>query len=98
MVAIIGRIPSEVEAGQLRLWIPSIGVVDLASPHMGCILHKLIEAQIIEHCGEEVPGLLVEAHIDVASDDGRPLHVDQLLQVVDDVLQAGSFRPDKDIS
>ena len=86
MVAVVGRISSEVEARQPRLWIPSIGVVDLASPHMGCILHKLIEAQIIEHCGEEVPGLLVEANIDVASDDRRPLHVDHLLQVVNDVL------------
>ena len=90
--------PSEVEAGQQRLWIPSIDMVDPATPHMSWIFHELLEAHIVEHCGEEVPGLLVEAHIDVASDDGRPLHVDQLLQVVDDVLQAGSFRPDKDIS
>ena len=97
MVAVVGRIPSEVEAGQLRLWIPGIGMVDPATPHMSRRLHKLMEAQIDEHCGEEVPGLLVQAHIEVASDDCRPLHVDHLLQVVNDVLQAGSFRPDKDI-
>ena len=90
--------PSEVEARQPRLWIPSIDMVDPATPHMSWIFHELLEAHIVEHCGEEVPGLLVEAHIDVASDDSRPLHVDHLLQVVDDVLQAGSFRPDKDIS
>ena len=90
--------PSEVEAGQQRLWIPSIGVVDPATPHMGRRLHKLVEAQIDEHCGEEVSGLLVKAHIDVASDNGWPSHVNHLLQVVIDVLQAGSIRPDKNIS
>ena len=90
--------PSEVEAGQLRLWIPSIGVIDPATPHMGRRLHKLVEAQIDEHCGEEVSGLLVEAHIEVSSDDCWLLHVDHLFQVVNDVLQACSIRPDKDMS
>ena len=61
-------------------------------------LYKLIEAQIDEHCGEKISGFLVEAHIEVTSDNGRPLHVDHLLQVVNNVLQAGSFRPEKDIS
>ena len=79
MVAVVGRMPSEVEAGQQRLWIPSIGVVNPATPNMSWIFHELMEAQIVEHCGEEVPGLLVKAHIDVASDDSRPLHVDHLL-------------------
>ena len=95
MVAVVGRMPIEVEAGQLRLWIPSIGMINPATPHMGRRLHKLVDAQVDEHSGEEVSGLLVKAHIDVASDDGRPSHVDHLLQVVIDVLQAGSFRPDK---
>ena len=90
--------PSEVEARQPRLWIPSIDMVDPATPHMGRRLHKLVEAQIDEHCGEEVSGLLVKAHIDVASDYGWPSHVNHLLQVVSDVLQAGSIRPDKNIS
>ena len=90
--------PSEVEAGQQRLWIPSIGVVNPATPDMGRIFHKLMEAQIQEHSGEKVSGLLVEAHIEVSSDDCWPLHVDHLFQVVNDVLQAGSIRPDRDIS
>ena len=90
--------PSEVEAGQLRLWIPSIGMINPSTPYMGRRLHKLVEAQIDEHCGEEVSGLLVEAHIEVSSDDCWPLHVDHLFQVVNDVLQAGSIRPDKYVS
>ena len=73
-------------------------MVNPPSPHMCWIFHKLMEAQIHECRREEVSGLLVEAHIDIASDDSRPLHVDHLLQVVDDVLQAGSFRPDEYIS
>ena len=51
MVAVVGRIPSEVEAGQLRLWIPGIGMVDPATPHMSWRLRKLMEAQIDEHSG-----------------------------------------------
>ena len=97
MVAVVGRMPSEVEAGQLRLWIPSIGMINPATPHMGWRHHKLLEAQIDEHSGKEVSGLLVKAHIDVASDNGWPSHVDHLLQVVIDVLQAGSIRPEKNI-
>ena len=98
MVAVERRVPSEVEAGQQRFRIPSIGVIDPATTHMGRRLHKLVEAQIDEHCGEEVSGLLVEAHIEVSSDDCWLLHVDHLFQVVNDVLQACSIRPDKDIS
>ena len=90
--------PSEVEAGQLRLWIPSIGMINPATPHMGRRVHKLVETKIDEHSGKEVSGLLVKAHIDVASDYGWPSHVNHLLQVVIDVLQAGSIRPDKNIS
>ena len=44
VVAVVGRMPSEVEAGQQRLWIPSIGVVDPATPHMSWIFHELMEA------------------------------------------------------
>ena len=51
MVAVVGRIPSEVEAGQLRLRIPGIGMVDPATPHMSWRLRKLMEAQIDEHSG-----------------------------------------------
>ena len=47
MVAVVGRMPSEVEAGQQRLWIPSIDVVDPATPHMSWIFHELLEAQIV---------------------------------------------------
>ena len=79
MVAVVGRILSEVEAGQLRLWIPSVSVVDPSAPHMGWIFPKLLEAQIDEHTGEEISGLLDEADIEVASDDGWLFHVDQLL-------------------
>ena len=95
MVAVVWRIASEVEVDQLRLRIPSVGVVDPATPHMSWRLHELMEAKIVEHCGEEVPGLLVEAHIEIASDDGRSVHADHLLKVVNDVLKAGSFRPKK---
>ena len=73
-------------------------MVNPPSPHMCWIFHKLMEAQIHEYCGEEVSGLLVEAHIEVTGDDGWPLHVDQLLQVVHNILHASSFRPDKYIS
>ena len=98
MVTVVGRIPSEVEVRQVWLWISSVGVVNPSSSHMSRRLYKLIEAQIDEHCGEEVPRLFVEAHIEVTSDNCRPLHVDHLLQVVNNVQQAGSFRPEKDIS
>ena len=72
-------------------------MVNPPSPHVGRIFHKLMEAQINENCGEEVSGLLVEAYVEVTGDDGWPSHVDQLLQVVHNVLQATSFRPDKSI-
>ena len=98
MVAVERRVASEVEAGQQRFRIPSIGVIDPATPHMGRRLHKLLESQIDEHSGKEVSGLLIKAHIDIASYDGRPRHIDHLLQVVNDVLQAGSVRPDNNIS
>ena len=44
MVAVERRVPSEVEAGQQRLWIPGIGVVDPATPHMSWIFDELMEA------------------------------------------------------
>ena len=47
MVAVVWRVTSEVEAGQLRLWISNIGVVDPATPHMSWIFHELLEAQIV---------------------------------------------------
>ena len=51
MVAVVRRILSEVEFGQLGVGIPGVGVVDHAPPDMGWILHMLLEAEVEEGSG-----------------------------------------------
>ena len=79
MVAVIRRILSEVEAGQLQVGIPGVCMVDDAPSNMGRTLHMLLEAQVEEHSGHKIFWLPVKAHVEVASDDGWLLHVDHLL-------------------
>ena len=79
MVAVVRRILSEVEFGQLWVGIPGVGMVDDAPSDMGCTLHMLLEAKVEEHGGHQISWLSLETHIEVASDDGWLLHVDHLL-------------------
>ena len=88
MVAVVRRILSEVEFGQLGVGIPGVGVVDHAPPDMGWILHMLLEAEVEEHGGHQISWLSLETHIEVASNDGWLLHVDHLLQLVNNVFHA----------
>ena len=79
MVAVVWRVLSEVEVGQLWVGIPGECMVDDAPSDMGRTLHMLLEAQVEEHGGHQISWLSLETHIEVASDDGRLLHVDHLL-------------------
>ena len=79
MVAVVWRVLSEVDVGQLQAGIPGVGVVDNAPSNMGWTLHMLLEAQVEEHSGHKIFWLPVKAHVEVASDDGWLLHVDHLL-------------------
>ena len=79
MVAVVRRILSEVEFGQLWVGIPGVGMVDQAPSDVGRTLHMLLEAEVEEHGGHQISWLSLETHIEVASDDGRLLHVDHLL-------------------
>ena len=79
MVAVVWRILSEVDIGQLWVGIPGVGMVDQAPSDMGCTLHKLLEAEVEEYGGHQISWLPVKAHVEVASDDGWLLHVDHLL-------------------
>ena len=51
MVAVVRRILSEVEFGQLGVGIPAVGMVDHAPPDMGWTLHMLLEAEVEEGSG-----------------------------------------------
>ena len=95
MVAVVWRVLSEVDVGQLRAGIPGVGVVDNAPSNMGWTLHMLLEAQVEEGSGHQISCLSLKTHIEVASDDGRLLHVDHLLQLVNNVFHAGACRPAK---
>ena len=88
MVAVVWRVLSEVDVGQLRAGIPGVGVVDNAPSYMGWTLHMLLEAQVEEGSGHQISCLSLKTHIEVASDDGRLLHVDHLLQLVDNIFHA----------
>ena len=95
MVAVVWRVLSEVDVGQLQAGIPGVGVVDNAPSNMGWTLHMLLEAQVEEGSGHQISCLSLKTHIEVASDDGRLLHVDHLLQLVDNIFHAWACRPAK---
>ena len=88
MVAVVRRILSEVEFGQLGVGIPGVGVVDHAPPDMGWTLHMLLEAEVEEGSGHKISWLSLKTDIEVASDNGRLLHVDHLLQLLNNVFHA----------
>ena len=88
MVAVVWRILSEMEVGQLCVGIPSVGVVDDAPSNVGWTLHMLLETEVKEDSGHQISWLSLKTDIEVASDDGRLLHVDHLLQLVDNIFHA----------
>ena len=79
MVAVVWRVLSEVDVGQLRAGIPGVGVVDNAPSNMGWTLHMLLEAQVEEGSGHQISRLSVKTQIEVASDNSWLVHVDHLL-------------------
>ena len=79
MVAVVRRILSEVEFGQLWVGIPGVGVVDHAPSDMGWTLHMLLEAEVEEGTGHQISWLSVKTQIEVASDNSWLVHVDHLL-------------------
>ena len=95
MVAVVRRIMSEVEFGQLGVGIPAVGMVDHAPPDMGWTLHMLLEAEVEEGSGHKISWLSLKTDIEVASDDGWLLHVNHLLQLVDNIFHAWACRPAK---
>ena len=88
MVAVVRRILSEVEFGQLGVGIPGVGVVNHAPSDMGWTLHMLLEAEVEEGSGHQISCLSLKTDIEVASDDGRLLYVNYLLQLVDNIFHA----------
>ena len=88
MIAVVRRVLSEVKVGQLQIGIPGVGMVDDAPSNMGRTLHMLLEAQVEEHSGHKISWLSLKTDIEVASDDSRLLHVDHLLQLVDNIFHA----------
>ena len=95
MVAVVGRILSEVEVGQLGVGIPGVGMVDHAPSNMGWTLHMLLETEVKEDSGHQISWLSLKTDIEVASDNGQLLHVNHLLQLVDNIFHAGACRPAK---
>ena len=95
MVAVVRRILSEVEFGQLGVGIPGVGVVDHAPSNMGWTLHMLLETEVKEDSGHQISWLSLKTDIEVASDNGQLLHVNHLLQLVDNIFHAGACRPAK---
>ena len=95
MVAVVWRVLSEVDVGQLWAGIPGVGMVDNAPSNMGCTLHMLLEAKVEEGSGHQISCLSLKTDIEVASDDGRLLHVNYLLQLVDNIFHAWACRPAK---
>ena len=57
VVAVIRRILSEVEVGQLWVGIPGVGMVDNAPSDMGWTLHILLEAEVEEYGGHQISWL-----------------------------------------
>ena len=88
MIAVVRRVLSEVKVGQLQIGIPGVGMVDDAPSNMGWTLHMLLEAEVEEGSGHKISWLSLKTDIEVASDDGRLLHVDHLLQLVDNIFHA----------
>ena len=88
MVAVVRRVLSEVEVGQLGVGIPGVGVVDHAPSNMGWTLHMLLETEVKEDSGHQISWLSLKTDIEVASDNGQLLHVNHLLQLVDNIFHA----------
>ena len=79
MIAVVRRVLSEMEFGQLWVGIPGVGVVDDAPSNMGWALHMLLEAEVEEGSGHQISRLSVKTQIEVASDNSWLVHVDHLL-------------------
>ena len=79
MVAVVRRVLSEVEVGQLWAGIPRVGMVDQAPSDMGWALHMLLETEVKEDSGHQISWLSVKTQIEVASDNSWLVHVDHLL-------------------
>ena len=79
MVAVVRRVLSEVEVGQLWAGIPRVGMVDQAPSDVGRTLHMLLEAEVEEGSGHQISRLSVKTQIEVASDNSWLVHVDHLL-------------------
>ena len=88
MVAVVWRVLREVDVGQLRAGIPGVGMVDNAPSNMGWTLYMLLEAEVEEHGGHQISWLSLKTDIEVASDNGQLLHVNHLLQLVDNIFHA----------
>ena len=86
MIAVVRRVLSEVKVGQLQIGILGVGMVDDAPSNVGWTLHMLLEAEVEEHGGHQISWLSLKTDVEVASDNGRLLHVNHLLQLVDNIL------------
>ena len=63
-------------------------MVDDAPSNVGWTLHMLLETEVKEGSGHQISWLSLKTDIEVASDDSRLLHVDHLLQLVDNIFHA----------
>ena len=86
MITVIGHIGRQVEAGQQRIRISEVEMVDPSSSLVSGASHQLLEAEVIEGSEEETVGMLVQADVHVSRDRCHFLHVDELLQVLHQLL------------
>ena len=70
-------------------------MVDDAPSNVGWTLHMLLETKVKEDSGHQISWLSLKTDIEVASDNGQLLHVNHLLQLVDNIFHAGACRPAK---
>ena len=70
-------------------------MVDHAPSNVGWTLHMLLETKVKEDSGHQISWLSLKTDIEVTSDNGWLLHVNHLLQLVDNIFHAGACRPAK---
>ena len=76
MVTVVGHIGHQMEAGQQRIRVSEVKMVNPSSSLVSWTCHKLVEAKILECSREETVGMLVQADVHVSRDHCDFLHVD----------------------
>ena len=86
MITKVGCVGRQLKAGQQRVRIPDVDVVNPSSSNVSGASDKLLEAKVTESCVEETVGMLVQADVHVSRDSCQSFHINQLLQIVHQIL------------